>query len=228
MMTTKSNGAPMLARLLLLQPDRVARNLEQVERAQLFDAVPNLWQLSLGVLRMWHRMAFRPDSIGTCREFEVRSTWRAQLLQFRPLRFPFLLAEGAVTPWDLTGLLSSRERMIRHLLGAHHDDHQFVYDLELLACYPGALEELHHRARTVVEQRDARSDWLRDLTVFERYHDNLLAAVERALDGDFSLPPGQADDPDISFSAYLRWCARQPSCPADTWQALSQGELVLS
>ena len=46
----------------------------------------------------------------------------------RWLRGPFLLREGSIAPWDLSGLLSTPERLMTHMLGTHHDGLQFVYD----------------------------------------------------------------------------------------------------
>jgi hypothetical protein len=222
------NELPWWSRLVLISPRTVADNLARVERAGLVEQAPNAWQITLGVLRMWHRVLFRPETIGTCRAQRVRPTWRARMLQYRPLRFPFLLAEKAVTPWDFSGLLSSPERITAHLLGAHHDEHQFVYDLEILRCHQGALERVHALARAVVEHDDDRSRWLRDLVVYERYHENLLAAVERALEGDDAVPEAQRDDPDITFAGYLRWCARQPATPEATLEAWRSGAFSLS
>jgi len=179
---------------------------------------PNLWQLGLGVLRMWHRVLFRSETIGTCSS-PVRRTWRARLLENRSLRFPFLLAEGAIAPLDFTGLGSTRERIIRHLLGAHHDGDQFVYDLEMLACHEDGLTELSRAIDELVARDSARSRWLRDLTVFEGYHESLKAAVDRALARGVEVPPAAAADPDISFRAYLSWCARQPPTPRATLSA---------
>lgn len=218
---------PLWARVLLLQPARIQDNLERVRRAGLVDRTPNLWQLGLGVVRMWHRLVFRSETVGTCTSHPVRSSLRARLLQYRPLRFPFLVAERAVAPLDLTGLASSPDRLIRHLLGAHHDGDQFVFDLEILSCYPGKLEELRAAVRAIVEEDSRRSRWLRDLTVYERYHENLHAAVERALAGDLSVAPDRTDDPDLTFSAYLRWCAAQPETPSATVRAWRRGELRL-
>lgn len=217
---------PLWAHLLLLSPERIVENLDRVRRAGLVERTPNLWQLGLGVMRMWHRMVFRSDTIGTSTVHPVRPNPRARLLQYRPLRFPFLLAAGAVAPLDLTGLASSPDRLIRHLLGAHHDGEQFVFDLEILSCYPGKLEELAAAVRLVVERDTARHRWLRDLTVYERYHENLLAAVERALAGELQVAAEHAGDPDISFAAYLRWCAARPETPAATWQAWRRGGLL--
>ena len=39
----------------------------------------------------------------------------------------------------------------------------------------------------------------RDLTVYERYHENLVAALERALQGDFGVPPEQVG----TFKLYM-------------------------
>ncbi len=217
-----------VTRALLLSPRTVAANLARAERAGVVPRAPTPFQVALGVLRMWHRVLFRSDTIGTCRHHPVRSSWRARLLEHRPIRFPFLLAEKAVAPWDFSGLLSSPERIIAHLLGAHHDAQQFVYDLEILRCHPGALERLHARTQQLIARDDARSRWLRDLVVYERYHENLLAAVERALHGEDALGDADGADPDISFAAYLRWCARQPPTLAAAWHAWRRGRLSLS
>jgi hypothetical protein len=213
--------------LLLLWPPAVRRGLERLRASGLVASAPNLWQIELGVLRMWHRALFRPETIGTCADYPVRDTWRARLLEVRPLRFPFLLAERAVAPWDMSGLLSSPERVIRHLLGAHHDRTQFIYDLQMLSLYPGALEELRRRLARVLTVDDARSRWLKDLTVYEGYHQSLSEGLERYLAGEAELQPGDAEDPDISFLAYLRWCARQPPTPAATWAAWRSGRFDL-
>lgn len=210
---------------LALAPRRLERALAVVREARLVPQVPTVWQVCVGVLRMHHRLLFRSDTVGTCRTFPVRATWRARLLSWRPLRFPFLLAERAVAPLDMSGLLSSRERVLRHLLGAHHDGRQFVYDLELLAVHPGALEELRERARAVVQGRDPRAAWLRDLVVFDQYHEQLLATVERVLERGLELTDAEAADPDITLRGYLAWCARRPRTPWDTWQAWRRGEL---
>ena len=69
----------------------------------------------------------------------------------------------------------------------------------------------------------SRAEWLRDLTVYERYHENLLAALEQAVEGAYPLPAHQEDDPDISFLAYLAWCAKQPETPEATLKALAAG-----
>lgn len=219
---------PLHAYLILLRPGRVRANLAAVERAGLVEDVPTLWQIEVGVLRMWHRILFRPETIGMSRSHAVRPGWRARWLEKRPLRFPFLLAEGSVAPWDLSGLLSTPERLIRHMLGTHHDGNQFVYDLQMLSMHPGRVDELLRQARAVVENQDPkRAAWLRDLVVYENYHETLLEVVERAASEGVALPADEAADPDISFLAYLRWCAQQPETPAETWRAWRAGRLDL-
>lgn len=218
---------PLYARLALVDPDAVERGLERLRARGLVDPVPNAWQITLGVMRMWHRIVFRSETIGTSAT-PVRGTWRARLLAFRPARFPFLLAERAIAPLDTSGLVSSRERVIRHLLGAHHDAKQFVYDLEILEGFEGALDELVQRTREVVERDTPRSRWLRDLVVHDGYHEALLRAAERAREGELDLEEAEACDPDISFRAYLAWCARQPSTPDDTLHALLEGRYSLA
>jgi hypothetical protein len=219
---------PFLCRVTLLNPERVAERLERLVDAGLVERAPNPWQLTLGVLRMWHRVLFRSDTIGTCADHPVRPTMRARLLGFRPFRFPFLLAERAISPWDFSGLFSSTERVVRHLLGAHHDGAQFVYDFELLAADRGAIERVRDEALAVVEGRHPRAEWLADLVVFERYHENLLRAAEAALSGDLVLAPDQRDDPDLSLAGYLGWCAAQPATPEATIAAWRAGDFTLS
>ncbi len=219
---------PWIARCLVIDPATVRERLRRAAAAGLVERAPNLWQVSLGIARMWHRVVFRPETIGTCREHPVRSTWRARLLAARPLRFPFLLTERAVAPWDFSGLLSSTDRVVRHLLGAHHDGVQFVYDLQLLRCHPGALERLRAETAAVVAGTHPRAGWLRDLVVFERYHESLLEAVERALEGSEPVDAATLADPDLTLTGYLRWCAAQPATPEQTWRQWRDGSFTLS
>jgi len=224
---TKLTKIPWHAYLLLIWPRRILAKLERVRAAGVpVDPLPNLWQLELGVMRMWHRVLLRSDTIGTSPGGRPRRTLRARLLEWRPLRFPFLIAERAVAPLDFTGLASSRERIIRHLLAAHHDGSQFVFDLELLSCEPGALDELDRRVRALTAAETARTRWLRDLTVFEGYHENLERAVQGTLARGLELDPADAANADISFRGYLAWCARQPPTPAATLAAWRRGDFT--
>jgi hypothetical protein len=211
-MPEEERPLPLWAKALLLKPARVRRSLELLADARVVERVPNLWQITQGCSRMWLRVMFRGDDVGTSAD-PVRDSWRARLLAWRPLRFPFLVAERAIAPLDMSGLASSRERLIRHILGAHHEGAQLVYDLEILAVHPGALEELLERVRAIVDGSDPRSEWLRDLCVFERYHELVLERTERALAGDFMFTDDDLRDPDISLRAYLEWCAQQPAAP---------------
>lgn len=216
----------------LLFPRTIARSLGQLGQSGLVadDEVPNLWQIQLGVLRMWHRVFYRPESIGQSKDFAVRDSWRARLLERRPLRFPFLLRELAVHPLDFSGLASSTLRIRRHLLGAHHDGVQFLYDLQLLRMHDGSdalLRDVRDEARAVVDGTHPRTEWLRDLVVYERYHENLLAAVESFLAGTFDASPEERANPDIDFTAYLRFCARQPRTPAATFRAFREGRYTI-
>jgi hypothetical protein len=213
---TAAEALPWWARLLLLRPRTVEASLSRVASSGRHPRVPSPFQIALGVARMWHRIVFRSETIGTSSSHRVRATWRARLLAWRPLRFPFLVAERAVAPLDASGLLSPSWRIERHLLGAHHDGAQLVYDLEILAAaHPGALEHARDAARAVVDGTHPRAAWLRDLCVFEGYHEQLLVALEDACERGPAVPAHAADDPDISFAGYLAWCARQPSGPAE-------------
>lgn len=224
---TPHSPLPWFARVLLVDAAKVERRLDEIARSGLVSHVPSSWQIALGVLRMWHRLLYRSEEIGTSAN-RPRPTWRARLLEYRPLRFPFLLAEKAVAPHDFSGLLSDRERILRHLVGAHHEGPQFVYDLEILSVDPGGFEELLRRARDVVEHDTPRTRWLRDLTVFEGYHESLLRAAERALQGKFDYPPERANNPDTRFVAYLDWCARQPPTYEATLEARRAGRFTIA
>ncbi len=217
----------LITRAVLVDVAGVERALARLRGSAAVPAVPNAWQITLGVLRMWHRMFFRSETVGTSAR-PVRRTWRARLFAPRAVRFPFLVAERAIAPLDFSGLLSGRERVIRHLLAAHHDAQQFAYDLEMLRLDPGALAELLDRTRAITSGRSTRAAYLRDLTVYDGYHDDLEVAVARAIDGDLGLSPEQAADPDISFHAYLAWCAAQPRALGPTRRAHAAGRWSLA
>lgn len=221
-------ATPLLTRLLLLRPARVRRMLGEAEARGLIAEAPNEWQITLGVLRMVHRMISRPNSIGLSKDRPPRRGLASALLRNRALRFPFVLAVGAVRPWDLSGLLTRPKDLIRHLVGTHHDRHQFAYDLQILSLTPGALEQALEEALRTRDIDDARSRLMKDLCVFEGYHDRLAVAVERALEGDFQLTAEEAEDPDVSFEAYLRWCKSQPSSPRETLAAIREGRFAVS
>jgi hypothetical protein len=55
--------------------------------------------------------------------------------------------------------------------------------------------------------------WIKDLSVFDGYHDDLARAVRGFLDGALDVDPRWRTDPDISFYAYLAWCRKQPASP---------------
>jgi hypothetical protein len=225
---TKSTTFPWLSRVILLDPARVGAGLARVRASGVVRDVPNVWQIALGVLRMWHRVLFRSETIGTCREHPVRSSWRARALSFRAVRFPFLLHERAVAPLDFSGLMSGEDRIVRHLFGAHHDGVQFLYDLELLSTFEGGVDRLVRAARAFEGGDARRREWLRDLVVYDHYHESLLAAVEAFAAGRFEAPDDARGDPDLSFAGYLAWCARQPATPEETLAALREGRYTVA
>ena len=217
---------PLWSIALLVEPRAIREGVARARRAGLIDEEPNLWQLALGVLRMWQRVLFRSETVGTS-SARVRPTWRARLLHHRALRLPFLLAERAIAPLDFTGLVSTRARIIRHLLGAHHDGDQFIYDLEILSCHEGGLAELVRAVEELLANDGPRTRWLRDLTVFEGYHESLADCARSALAHGVRVRAEAADDPDLYFSAFLRWCSRQPTTPLATARSLASGEFSL-
>ena len=221
----KKTKSPLWAYILLGFPHRIQVRLSQIAQVESLPS-PNLWQVSLGAMRMVHRLTFRSDTVGTCTDQPVRDNWRAKALQYRILRIPCLMYERAIAPLDLTGLASSRERIIRHLIAAHHDGQQFNYDLELLQTWPGALEALHEQVTSVVDGSHRKSGWYQDLAVFEGYHETLETAVSEAIRNGVRHQPSDRFDPDISLHGFLHWCAGQPATPKNTFALIRGGQFT--
>lgn len=211
--------------LVLRSPARVLENLEKLHAAGRIDAVPNLWQASLGVFYMVHRMLFRPETIGLSDGAPVRSNLRAHLLANRTLRFPFLLAARAVYPLNLTGFSNDAREVLPHLVGAYHPGDNAIYDLESIGWDRESLLRLRADVLDILAGKTARARFLQDLTVYEGYHARLLQLVERALAGDFAPAPGDEDNPDTTLRGFVRWCAAQPATPEETLRSLLRREL---
>jgi hypothetical protein len=212
--------------LLLWAPGRVQRRLDALVAKGRIEAAPSLWQVWTGVLYMWWRVAFRSETIGLSDGTRVRDTLRARLLDRRAFRLPALLWERAVNPLDQVGLGSSPEHVIRHLLGAYHPGANALYDLGMLDVDEGALEALRDKLAGVVDGTDPRAAWLRDLVVYEGYHERLLALVDRWLaEGPDALA---VDHPDTTLPPFLAWCRRRPDGLAATLAALKEGRFTLA
>lgn len=207
--------------VLHFRPRAIEARLRALEAAGVIERAPSLWQLWMGVLYMWHRAVFRTDTIGLS-SHPVRSTRRARVFRHRPVRSPFLFGGRRVNPLDHTGLGSTTEHVVRHLLGAHHDRLDFHYDLQLVAHEPGVLEGLRDRLRGIVDGTAPDAAFLKDLCVYEGYHEALLDGVEAWLAGEVALDHG---DPDATLTAFLEWCARQPDGARATLRSAARGEL---
>jgi hypothetical protein len=220
-----------LERLLLLRPERIQQHLDAIARAPVaaphlakIGGIPNRWQIAQGVMRMLHRILFRFNSIGLSRDNPVRKGLRARILQFRPVRAPFLFAANALHPLDLSGLLSTPRDIADHLVGTHHDRHQFAYDLQILrALSPETLAAVHARAREVVAGGSAKAAFYRDIVTFDGYHESLIDSMEAAMAGEERLSDAETEDPDVSFWAWLGWCKAQPETPTATFRAWRSG-----
>lgn len=221
---TMSTELSWFYRFVLRHPERVEWHLERLYELGRIDTKPNLWQVSMGVAYMLHRMVFRPQTIGVD-DAPVRRTLRARLWQFRPLRFPFLMWQKAIDPIDLTGLSGSMERKHSHLVGAYHPGDNALYDLECMTCDPEALEALRADVVQIIEGNTFRSRFLKDLTVYEGYHERLLQLIDRAMVNDFAPAAEKVDHPDTTLRGFLRWCAAAPDSPEATFQALLAGHL---
>jgi hypothetical protein len=191
------------------QPGEVA--LEHVAAAVvrgLPSELPAPWQVALGVLRMQHRLATRRQSVGVAVAPRQPGVL-ARLLEHQIVRAPLLLLDRSVVPGDLSGLRSSTTTLRRHLLGTYHAGLEANYDLEILAARdPLALVALRDECRSVVDGTHPDARRWRLLCVYAGAHEALLAQIERALRGE--LLGLTTDDPDVSFFAFLRFCARQP------------------
>jgi len=218
---------PFFYRFILRNPGRVQYHLEELSKAGRIDAVPTLWQTSLGVFYMVHRLLFRPETVGLG-DAPVRNTWGARLFTYRPIRFPFLMALKAIDPIDLTGLSGSVERKLSHLVGAYHQGDHALYDLECLSWNEPALRKLRADLSTILEEKTFRSKFLLDLCVYEGYHANLLRLVDKALGGDFEAPFHEASDPDANLRAFLGWCAAAPETPEATLASLLRGHSLFA
>lgn len=214
---------------LWLNRHRVSVRLEQLHAHGVIEHKPNLWQLFTGVLYMYHRALYRPETIGMSGSGVVRDTARAQRLNKRVLRGPFLFAGRHVNPLDHTGLCSSTDHVIRHIVGAYHPGYNVAYDLQIIAGEVGALSRLASRLRGIADGTSDDAEWFRDLVVYQGYHAGVLAEVEAWIARD------NADDPDrvhnhadATLPAFLRWCSLQPETPAGALRALRAGQLDFS
>lgn len=209
---------PLWSYALLFRPRHVQARLEVLHEAgALSGPAPSLWQVFLGTLYMWHRVTFRPQTIGLSSS-PVRDTRRARLLRNRLFRGPLLFTGRRVNPLDHTGLGSSSAHLVRHLIGAHHDRQDYVYDLEILATDPGQMAALEQRLAGIVSGEAPDAAFLRDLCVYEGYHESLLDTVRRWNRGE--LPDLSTDNPDVTLRAFMAWCARQPPTPGASLRAL--------
>ena len=225
-MVMSTASYPLVVRGILRDPELVMSKVQRAVDSGLIERAPNAWQVCLGILRMSQRLLFRWDTVGTAPAAPVRKNWRAQLLQYRPARFPFLVKEKLIAPFDLTGMLASPEQVRRHVMGAYHAGDEFHYDLQLLSIYPGELERLRDEVRDLVRHDTPRHRFLRDLNAYEGYHESLAEAVEQAIEHGVHRPELD-DDPDWSLVGYLDWCARQPQTAAETWALQRSGRFEL-
>lgn len=211
--------------LLLWAPGRIERRLDALHARGVIPERPSLWQVWMGVLYMWTRVVLRPDTIGLSDGEPVRTTPGAERLQHRAWRLPALLKARAVNPLDQVGLGSSREHLLRHLVGAYHPGDNFLYDLQILDVEPGGIDELWARTRAIVDETDPDAVFYKDLVVYDGYHERLLAAVEAWRDA--GRDGRELEHPDTTLPAFMAWCARRPDGLAETLAAMRQGDFTL-
>jgi len=224
-MTTTTRPATALERAILVDAFAIDARLAALRERPLGaeeqrlvrpGLLPQTWptrtQLARAVLRTLRRLVDEPNAFGLSQD-APRQNVRARLLRYRALRLPFLLRAGSVVPGDLSGLRSSADVIITHLLGTHHDVQRGVmqarYDLELLALHEGGLAKLRHDCAAVVDGTHPQASLYRDLCVYDGYHEGLLALVDDVRARGFD----DCDDIDLSAFAMLRACAALPDEP---------------
>lgn len=195
--------------LVIRRPRVALANLRALHARGVTPGVPTPFQMLCGVLYMVHRLLFRSDTVGLERNEPVRATRWARLLRPRPLRFPFLAWERVINPFDLTGFGSRRDFLVRHVVGAHHAGDDAIYDLTLLLAHDDALAELRARVVDVIAERTPHDRFLKDLCVYERYHDKLLVTLD-AVEAGRHEPPDMAVASDTSLPGFVAWCLARP------------------
>ncbi len=209
---------------VLWRPDRLVDNLRMLYLRGHTEGVPNLWQVFQGTWFYWYRYFFRSGTVGLDTQHQVRDTFLAKMLQNKALRTPVLFAWGATGPrLDITGLAVPVDYKVRHLIGAYHPGDNAVYDLQYVDCFPGKLEELRDWVVKVLDEDTPGHRFVKDLNIYEHYHERLLWQVQEALEGRFSVAAENAHNPDTSTTVHVRWCLNAPATPEETAEAIAQG-----
>ena len=154
----------------------------------------------------------------------------ARLLEQRWIRFPFLLREGSVVPWDLSGLLSTPERLMTHLLGTHHDGLQFVYDMR------DADARIRARSRSCAIARARWSSTTRRARAGCATCASTSATTRRCSRWSSARctrrrHAAARPRPTIRTSRSsptCDWCALQPATPRETWRAWRAGRFTFA
>ena len=186
------------------RPSRADARLQKLVALKKLSRVPTREEQKRAIRYNLQRIIFRSENIGTSSD-PIRKD--AGLFRYRFFRFFALAKEHAITPLDLTGLCASRETIMTHLLAAHHDGEQFLYDLELLECEEQGLDELESRARAIVENTNPKARFYKRLCVYEGYHENLLRGIARYREGQ------RSSDPELSIFALFEMCMSEASDP---------------
>jgi len=206
---------------LVIRRPRVARdNLRALHARGVVAGVPTPFQMLCGVLYMVARLLFRSDTVGLETREPVRPNWRARMLRPRPLRFPFLVWERAINPFDLTGFGSKRDYLVRHVVGAHHAGDDAIYDMTLLLAHDGALAGLRARITEVVAARTPHDRFIADLCVYARYHEKLLDTLDVVEGGRHTVDAKIASD--TTLPGFVAWCLAQPPTLRDAVARLGE------
>lgn len=210
--------------VLLWCPGRIERRLAALEAEGVLARAPSRWQVWMGVLYMWTRVVRRPETIGLATHEPVRATTGAKRLQNRLVRGVAVFRGRVVNPLDQIGLGSSDAHVTRHLLGAYHPGDNALYDLYLLHTTPGAIDALADAVQAVVDGTHPHAEHLRDLCVYEGYHERLLGMVRR---WQAEGPPADPSmHPDTTLPGFMGWCAAQPDGLGPVLRAWWAGELT--
>lgn len=186
----------------LLRPARDRLNFF-VER-RLIPRVPSSWQLAVGSLTMMPVVYGESDG--------KRARNRRTLLGQIPVRASLQMLYCPQQVLVGTGLLATRETVIRHVLSVFHEDSMLTYDLQLLQTHQGGLAELQERARTVARNDTLMARLLAGMVGGRGYHARvveLARAAER-----FEYPDEPPDSRFGTLVGFARYCLTLPDWPS--------------
>jgi hypothetical protein len=170
----------------------------------LLEAVPDSWQIAAGTLVML------PVVLNETPRGRVMS--RRTVLGQIPVRVPLQMLYCPQQALVGSGLLATRETVVRHVLSVYHEDAMVTYDLQLAQTHPGGLDELERRAAAVARGHDLTSKLLRGLVGGRGYHERIVELCRMARHFEYVLNPN-VDQRFATLLGFARFCRTLPTFP---------------